>query len=68
MYDMDNDGVISKNELLAFLTLMVGDNISQVHLNLYSIIFRIKITLSLFSGRIGANSRPDGLRSRSRWR
>jgi Ca2+-binding EF-hand superfamily protein len=29
MYDMDNDGVISKNELVAFLTLMVGSNVSQ---------------------------------------
>lgn len=30
MYDMDNDGVISKNELLAFMTLMVGEDVSQV--------------------------------------
>ena len=29
MYDMDNDGAISKNELVAFLTLMVGANVSQ---------------------------------------
>jgi Ca2+-binding EF-hand superfamily protein len=29
MYDMDNDGVISKDELMAFLTLMVGSNVSQ---------------------------------------
>ena len=29
MYDMDNDGVITKNELVAFLTLMVGSNVSQ---------------------------------------
>ena len=29
MYDMDNDGVISKDELMAFLTLMVGNNVSQ---------------------------------------
>jgi hypothetical protein len=29
MYDMDNDGVISKDELCAFLTLMIGGNISN---------------------------------------
>jgi hypothetical protein len=33
MYDMDNDGVISKNELVAFLTLMVGSNVSQEQLD-----------------------------------
>ena len=33
MYDMDNDGVISRNELVAFLTLMVGSNVSRDQLD-----------------------------------
>lgn len=30
---MDNDGVISRNELVAFLTLMVGSNVSRDQLD-----------------------------------
>ena len=33
MYDMDNDGVISKDELCAFLSLMIGGNISNEQVN-----------------------------------
>jgi Ca2+-binding EF-hand superfamily protein len=33
MYDMDNDGVISKDELCAFLSLMIGGNISTEQVN-----------------------------------
>lgn len=34
MYDMDNDGVISKDELCAFLSLMIGGNISTEQIEL----------------------------------
>jgi hypothetical protein len=44
MYDMDNDGVISKDELMAFLTLMVGSNVSQDQVTMLKIFF-IKISL-----------------------
>lgn len=45
MYDMDNDGLISKFELLAILTLMIGDNISSEHLE--SIAERIVVEADL---------------------
>jgi Ca2+-binding EF-hand superfamily protein len=39
MYDMDNDGVISKDELCAFLTLMIGGNISNEQVRHFDSIF-----------------------------
>ena len=52
MYDMDNDGVISKDELCAFLTLMIGGNISNeqvIHFtSIVSYLFNIFLLLQYF--------------------
>lgn len=41
MYDVDNDGLISKDELLIILHMMVGANIRYTYYKIYNFIFSL---------------------------
>ena len=49
MYDLDGDGLISRDELLAVLHMMVGANISedQVLMSIYSLLYLLTRHLSV---------------------